>query len=102
MAKNRKTTPSKKERREALERQRQQQRRTQLGILAVIALAVVALVIWQLWPEETPEPVVLEGERPLAAIVRPRRKRRLSDEQKQKVAERLREYQFPSRSPAAS
>jgi cyclophilin family peptidyl-prolyl cis-trans isomerase len=34
----------------------------------VIALVIVAIIVWQVWPEPEVEPVVLEGERPLAAI----------------------------------
>jgi cyclophilin family peptidyl-prolyl cis-trans isomerase len=34
----------------------------------VIALVIIAIIVWQVWPEPAVEPVVLEGERPLAAI----------------------------------
>ncbi len=68
MAKQRRKTPSRAERRAALARQKAERQRLLTIIGALVALAIVAVIVWQVWPEPESEPVVLEGERPLADI----------------------------------
>ena len=68
MAKNRRKPPSRAERRAALAQKKAQQNRQIAIIGGVVALVIIAVVAWQLWPEPVVEPIIMEGERPLAAI----------------------------------
>jgi peptidylprolyl isomerase len=66
----RKSTPSVKKRREEQQRKQQQQNQTMMIVGGVLAVVVIGIIIWQLLPSDNSasEPVVLEGERPLAAL----------------------------------
>ena len=72
MAKHLRKPPSRAERREAVAKKKAEQKKLMTIIGGVVAVVVIALAVWQLWPEPAPEPavepVVLEGERPLAAL----------------------------------
>ena len=68
MAKQRHKPPSRAERRAAVAKQKAQQKRLMTIVGGVVVLAIVALIVWQVWPEPEVEPVLLEGERPLADI----------------------------------
>jgi cyclophilin family peptidyl-prolyl cis-trans isomerase len=72
MAKQPRKTPSRTDRREALAKKKADQKRLITIIGGVAAVLIIALIVWQVWPEPAAEPaeepVVLEGERPLAAL----------------------------------
>ncbi len=72
MAKHLRKPPSRAERREVVAKKKAEQKRLMTIIGGVVAVIIIALVAWQLWPEPAAEPavepVVLEGERPLAAL----------------------------------
>jgi len=69
MAKHHRKPPTRAERREALAKKKAERSRLMTIIGGIVVLAIVAIVVWQVWPEPETEPVVMEGERPLAAIV---------------------------------
>lgn len=68
MAKHRRKPPTRAERREALAKKKAERKRLMTIIGGVIALVIVAVIVWQVWPEPEVEPVMMEGERPLADI----------------------------------
>ncbi len=70
MAKKQTLTPSVRKRREELKQKQQQQNRMIMIVGGVLAALVVVFIIWQLWPsgEAADTGVVVEGERPLAAL----------------------------------
>lgn len=72
MAKHHRKPPTRAERREALAKKKAEQRRLRAIIGGIVILAIVAIIVWQVWPEPETEPaaesVVLDGERPLAAL----------------------------------
>lgn len=68
MAKHRRKPPSRAERREALAKKKAERKRLMTAIGGLVVLAIAVIIVWQVWPEPEVEPVVLEGERPLAAI----------------------------------
>ena len=64
------TTPSVRKRREEMQKKQQQQNKIIMIGGALLAVLIIAFIIWQLIPsgESASEGVVLEGERPLAAL----------------------------------
>jgi cyclophilin family peptidyl-prolyl cis-trans isomerase len=68
MAKHHRKPPSRAARREAVAKQKAERKRLMTIMGGLVALALVAIIVWQVWPEPEVEPVVLEGERPLADI----------------------------------
>jgi peptidylprolyl isomerase len=68
MAKHHRKPPSRAERREAVAKQKAERKRLWTIIGGLVVLALVAIIVWQVWPEPEAEPVLLEGERPLADI----------------------------------
>ncbi len=71
MAKKQTLTPSVRKRREELKQKQQQQNRMIMIVGGVLAALVVVFIIWQLWPSDEGSSnagVVVDGERPLAAL----------------------------------
>lgn len=75
MAKQRRSTPSRAARREAIAQQKAAQRRLYTIVGGVAVVLIIALIAWQFWPEPAAEPAVesasatvLDGERPLASL----------------------------------
>ena len=68
MAKHHRKPPSRAERREALAKKRTARNRLTAIVGSIVALVIIAIIVWQVWPEPESEPVVMEGERPLADI----------------------------------
>lgn len=68
MSKTHRKPPSRAERREAVAKKKAEQKRLLTMIGGAVAVVIIGLIVWQLWPEPAVEPVVLEGERPLAAL----------------------------------
>lgn len=72
MAKNRRKPPSRAQRREAVAQKKAAQNRRNAIIGGLVGIIILAFIVWQFWPEPAAEPVaegvILDGERPLAAI----------------------------------
>jgi len=70
VAKKQVSTPSVRKRREELKQKQQQQNRMIMIVGGVLAAVVIIFIVWQLWPsdEVVETGVVVEGERPLAAL----------------------------------
>ena len=72
MSKHPRKPPSRAERRAAVAQKKAAQKRLYTIIGGVVGVLLIALIVWQEWPEPEAEPaaasVVLDGERPLAAL----------------------------------
>lgn len=72
MSKHPRKPPSRAERRAEVAQKKAAQKRLYTLIGGVVGVLLIALIVWQVWPEPEAEPaaesVVLDGERPLAAL----------------------------------